>query len=195
MALPIAYRTKGSDASRGRSVGVRISDPRDAQLSALFEEHRLWLVRLATLLVDDQGLAEDVVQSAYLGLYRHWAERDEAHTIAYLRTSVVNGARSMLRRRKIDREQLSFVTDDVIDTRPDAAPGPEQTLERAEQRRRILDQVRRLPRRQREVLVLRYWAELSEAQIASTLGISVGTVKSTASRGIDALAKRWEEAQ
>ena len=166
---------------------------REAQLTALFEEHRLWLVRLATLLVDDQAVAEDVVQGAYLGLFRHWRKRDDAQAIAYLRTSVVNGCRSTLRRRRVDRAHLRAVPDDAMAATPDAAPGPEASIELADQRKRVLAAVGGLPARQREVLVLRYWAELSEADIAGLLGISPGTVKSSASRGIAALARDWEE--
>lgn len=170
-------------------------DEREAQLAALFEQHRLWLIRLATLLIDDQGVAEDVVQSAYLGMFRNWRRRDDAQAIAYLRTSVVNGSRSTLRRRKVDRRRLSSVPDEVLAERADDGPGPEAAVELDEQRRRVLALVRHLPPRQREVLVLRYWAELPEAEIASVLGISAGTVKSSASRGIAALAQRWEEGQ
>lgn len=185
-------RAPGAEAGQGVSVSEPY-DERTAQLTALFEEHRLWLVRLATLLVDDQGVAEDIVQAAYLGLFRHWRRRDDAQAIAYLRTSVVNGSRSTLRKRKVDRRHLSAVPDDVFAARPDGAPGPEAAVELDERRRRVLAAVGDLPARQREVLVLRYWADLSEAQIASTLGISTGTVKSSASRGIAALAQKWEE--
>ncbi|MCW2605186.1 MAG: subfamily polymerase sigma-24 subunit [Pseudonocardiales bacterium] len=194
----MAHRTQGLGAEPGLGA-VSMSEPydqREAQLTTLFEGHRLWLVRLAVLLVDDQGVAEDVVQSAYLGMFRNWRHRDDAQAIAYLRTSVVNGSRSTLRKRKVDRRHLSAVSDDdALTAQPDRAPGPEAAVELDKQRRRVLGLVRHLPARQREVLVLTYWAELPEAEIASLLDISAGTVKSTASRGITALAQRWEEGQ
>ncbi len=166
---------------------------RDAKLAELFEEHRLWLLRLATLLTDDQGTAEDIVQNAYVGLLGHWRRRDDAQAIAYLRVSVVNGARSALRRRRSDRARLRLVPDEVADTLPEPSVGPATEALLADQRRRLFAAVTQLPPRQREVLVLRYWGELSEAEIAHLLGISAGTVKSSASRGIAALASRWEE--
>jgi len=70
-----------------------------------------------------------------------------------------------------------------------AEPGADDAVMLAEEHREVMAALRRLPRRQREVLVLRYWSELSEVQIAQTLGISAGAVKSTASRGLDALER------
>src|SRR3982074_2862915 len=70
-------------------------------LSDLYQDHRMRMVRLAVLLVDDPSTAEDVVQEAFTGLHRHWSGlRDEAAAIGYLRTAVVNGSRSVLRRRR-----------------------------------------------------------------------------------------------
>ena len=76
-------------------------------LADLYREHRMRLVRLAILLVDDPSTAEDVVQEAFAGLHRHWSSlRDEAAAVAYLRTAVVNGARSVLRRRRTARDYV-----------------------------------------------------------------------------------------
>jgi RNA polymerase sigma factor (sigma-70 family) len=94
---------------------------------------------------------------------------------------VVNGARSVLRKRRTVRSTTVPAADAVTAEAPDTA------LLLAEEHREVLDAVRRLPHRQREVLVLRYWSGLAEAGIAATLGISVGAVKSTASRGRDAV--------
>jgi RNA polymerase sigma-70 factor (sigma-E family) len=199
MALSSAHRRGSSgtpDWSRAAPSGeFATGAARDAEFDALFERHRMWLVRLATLLIDDQAIAEDVVQTAYLGLYKHWRRRDEAESVAYLRASVVNGSRSALRHRKVDRAHLVIVAEPADYERPPNVAGPERLAELADQRHRILAFVGQLPRRQREVLVLRYWAELSEAEIATTLGISAGTVKSSASRGIATLAQRWERAR
>jgi RNA polymerase sigma-70 factor (sigma-E family) len=155
----------------------------DAAVAALYRSHRLPLVRLARLLVDDIETAEDVVQDAFAALHRRWgsiAAPDAA--IGYLRSSVVNGSRSVLRRRRTVRANP---WPDASRWRGDDADAP---VLLAEEHREVLDALGRLPSRQREVIVLRYWAQLSEAEIAATLGISVGAVKSTASRGRDAIA-------
>ena len=149
---------------------------------ALYSAHRLSLVRLAILLVDDLQSAEDVVQDAFAGfLGRRRALEDPDRALAYLRTAVVNNARSALRRRRTAR---AYVAPHEIE--PEGPPGRAIL---AEEHREVLAALDRLPARQREVLVLRYWSELSEAEIADALGISRGTVKSTASRGLDALEK------
>jgi RNA polymerase sigma-70 factor (sigma-E family) len=155
----------------------------DAAVAALFHAHRLPMVRLARLLVDDLETAEDVVQDAFSALHRRWASIAEPEAaIGYLRTSVVNGSRSVLRRR---RTAHAYIWPEI-----DRAPGDgaDAGVLLHEEHREVLDALRRLPSRQREVIVLRYWAQLTEAEIAATLGISVGAVKSTASRGRDAIA-------
>jgi RNA polymerase sigma-70 factor (sigma-E family) len=159
----------------------------DTGVDALFRSHRLGMVRLALLLVDDLASAEDVVQEAFAALHRRWSilTSDQA-AVAYLRTSVVNGARSALRRRRTVRAHLTS-----LDTGPRVAalgePADAPALLAAEQRV-LVEAIRQLPTRQREVIVLRYWGDLAEAEIASTLGISVGSVKSSASRGRAAIA-------
>jgi RNA polymerase sigma-70 factor (sigma-E family) len=152
---------------------------------ALYSAHRLGLVRLAVLLVDDQASAEDVVQDAFAGFLARTASLDDPDkALAYLRTAVVNRARSALRRRRTARTYVA-----PHDVEPD---GPSGRAILAEEHREVLAALKRLPVRQREVLVLRYWSDLSEAQIAEALGISRGTVKSTASRAIAALEKLME---
>jgi len=152
---------------------------------AIFATHRLRLVRLAILLVDDLGTAEDVVQDAFAAfLTRRVRLDDPQKALAYLRTSVVNGARDKLRRRRVSRAYVA----------PHAPPlhDAEEEVLLAEEHREVIAALRRLAPRQREVLVLRYWSDLSEAEIADTLGISRGTVKSTASRALDALQTQME---
>ncbi len=164
------------------------ADPGTASPSApvdvadLYAFHRLTLIRLAALLVDDVGTAEDIVQDAFIGLTKAVHRlRDTNAALAYLRTSVVNGSRSTLRRRRTVRGFLSRAA------APDSAPPSDREVLAADDRDAVLTAVRTLPPRMREVLVLRYWAGLSERQIATTLGISEGTVKSTASRALDRL--------
>jgi RNA polymerase sigma-70 factor (sigma-E family) len=162
----------------------------EGDLSALYAAHRLGLVRLAVLLVDDQGSAEDVVQDAFLGLYRHRDRlRDRAAALGYLRTAVVNGARSALRRRRSARRYLRGASVETVDWAADVEAG----LVIDAEHRQVLAAVRRLPERQQEVLALRYWANLSEAEIAGVLNVSRGTVKSQASRAIGKLEAMMKE--
>jgi RNA polymerase sigma-70 factor (sigma-E family) len=157
----------------------------DDEAVALYAAHRLRLVRLAVLLVDDLQTAEDVVQDAFARfLARRPGLDDQQQALAYLRTSVVNGARDKLRRRRTAR---AYVLPHEV---PRDATADHAVL--AEEHREVIEAVRRLAPRQREVLVLRYWSGLSELEIAEALGISRGAVKSTASRALDALEKLME---
>ncbi len=155
-------------------------------VTALYHAHRLRMVRLAVLLVDDPATAEDVVQDAFTALYRrhgeHITEVDNA--LGYLRTAVVNTSRSVLRRRRTARAWIPPAPADV--------PSAEAHVVLDEAHREVLAALGRLTPRRRQVLVLRYWADLSEAEIASTLGISRGAVKSNASRALDALERILE---
>jgi RNA polymerase sigma-70 factor (sigma-E family) len=151
-------------------------------ISDLYRDHRMRMIRLAVLLVDDPSTAEDVVQEAFAGLHRHWAGlRDEAAAVGYLRTAVVNGSRSVLRRRRTARD---YVPPHQVNAR-----SAESLAMLSAEHQSVVDALATLPRRQREVLVLRYYGGLSEAEIAEATGISRGTVKSTASRALDAVAR------
>ena len=150
-------------------------------VAELYAAHRLSLVRLAVLLVDDLGAAEDVVQDVFTGLLNGKRLRDPEAALGYLRVGVVNRARSALRRRRTARAYAP-----PEDVAPD---GPDERVVLDEEHRQVLAALHGLPARQREVLVLRYWSDLSEAEIAAALGISRGTVKSTASRALAALEK------
>lgn len=152
----------------------------------LYRQHATGLVRLALVLVGDQPSAEDVVQEAFLGLYRNWSGVDDYGRVAgYLRVAVVNGSRGVLRARR--RAWLRPVRHDPPVWSAEAAAMA------AEERRAVLAAVARLPQRQREVLALRYYAELSDAEIASVLGVSRGTVASTASRALGVLGSHFKE--
>jgi RNA polymerase sigma-70 factor (sigma-E family) len=151
-------------------------------LADLYRDHRMRMVRLAVLLVDDPATAEDVVQEAFTGLHRHWSGlRDEAAAVGYLRAAVVNGSRSVLRRRRTARD---YVPPHQVNAR-----SAESLAMLSAEHQAVVDALSALPPRQREVLVLRYYGGLSEAEIADATGISRGTVKSTASRALDAVAK------
>ncbi|MFD7729162.1 RNA polymerase sigma factor [Kitasatospora phosalacinea] len=165
-------------------------------LGELFTARRLDMVRLARFLVDDLPTAEDVVQDAFATICRvHGSTLDGLQDPwAYLQTAVLNAARSVLRRRRTVRAHTfphpADLPDPVDLPHPTDAPPVDEGLLLAEEHREVIAALRQLTRRQREVLVLRYWSELTEAQIAQSLGISRGTVKSTASRALDVLEKK-----
>lgn len=170
----------------GHGPGTAAFTPGDPTIDDLYHHRRLSLVRLALLLVDDLPTAEDVVQDAFAALFRRYggqlAGLDDPE--AYVRTCVVNAARSVLRRRRTVR---AYVPE------PEGhAPAAEEYVLLHEEHREVLEALRSLTRRQREVLVLRYWSHLTETQIAETLGVSCGTVKSTASRALKALGRKLE---
>ncbi|WP_031470201.1 MULTISPECIES: SigE family RNA polymerase sigma factor [Sciscionella] len=151
-------------------------------LEDLYKAHRMRLVRLAILLVDEQATAEDVVQEAFTGLHRNWRNlRDAQAAVGYLRTAVVNGSRSVLRRRKTARE---YTPPHQVNAR-----SAESLAMLSAEHQAVVQALGTLPPRQREVLVLRYYGGLSEAEIAEAAGISKGTVKSTASRALETLQK------
>jgi RNA polymerase sigma-70 factor (sigma-E family) len=155
-------------------------------LADLYRDHRTRLMRLAMLLVDIPATAEDVVQEAFAGLHRHWSGlRDEAAALAYLRAAVVNGSRSVLRRRRTARE--------YVPPHSANARSAESLAMLSAEHQGVVDALSALPPRQREVLVLRYYGGLSESEIAEAAGMSRGTVKSTASRAIDAVARIMDE--
>jgi RNA polymerase sigma-70 factor (sigma-E family) len=174
-------RLRALDA-RGPAVPPPSAQAEPRTLADLYRDHRMRMVRLAVLLVDDPSTAEDVVQEAFTGLHRHWAGlRDEAAAVAYLRTAVVNGSRSVLRRRRTARD---YVPPHQVNAR-----SAESLAMLSAEHQAVVDALGLLPPRQREVLVLRYYGGMSEAEIADATGISRGTVKSTASRALDAVQR------
>ncbi|ALL75027.1 putative RNA polymerase ECF-subfamily sigma factor [Pseudonocardia sp. Ae168_Ps1] len=155
-------------------------------LADLYRDHRLRLMRLAMLLVDIPATAEDVVQEAFTGLHRHWTGlRDETAAVAYLRAAVVNGSRSVLRRRRTARE--------YVPPHSANARSAESLAMLSAEHQSVVDALSALPPRQREVLVLRYYGGLTESEISEAAGMSRGTVKSTASRALDSVARIMEE--
>jgi len=178
MMLVVAGAREGGSVDRTRT------EPEwNSALVGLYRSHRLGLLRLAVLLTDDQAIAEDVVQDAFLALQRRWHAVDPAAAAGYLRTSVVNGARTLHRRRTVARRHLQAAV-------PEDAPPADLAVLLGDEHRQVVEALRTLPLRQREVLVLRYWSDLSEAEIAAALGIARGTVKSSASRALAALEKQ-----
>jgi RNA polymerase sigma-70 factor (sigma-E family) len=154
----------------------------DDALELLYVAHWRRLVRLAVLLVREVGTAEEIVQDSFIAVHARWNRlKDPDKALAYLRQSVVNRSRSHLRHLSVVRRHAEHEA-----PLPPTA-GADHTAYDHVRRTTVLDALRRLPRRQREVLALRYYLDLSEAEIADLLGISRGAVKSHASRGAAAL--------
>lgn len=156
------------------------ADP-EAAVTALYRAHALGLVRLAYLMLGDRAGAEDVVQEAFGGLYRRWDQlADKGRALQYVRSSVLNGCRSALRRpRHVGVEGAP----------QPAAASAEVAALTSEERREVMRALRRLPDRQREVLVLRFYLDEPEAAIAQAMGISPSTVRSTAHRALIRLGR------
>jgi RNA polymerase sigma-70 factor (sigma-E family) len=145
------------------------------------------LVRLAMMLVGDEASAEDVVQDVFVRLHRSAPSlRDEQKLLAYVRSSVLNGCRSMLRRRKLVRRHAERYEPPAWSAESQAMLG--------EDHREVMRALHRLARRQREVLVLRFYADLPDEEIAEILRIRPSTVRSTASRALIALERELEAA-
>ena len=140
---------------------VEVTEP----FEVLYKREFRPMVRLATALVDAPEQAEEVVQDAFAALYLRYRSVD--NPIAYLRVCVLNGARKVLRRRRLVRRQ----------------PRPAEEYGHLGFNH-VIDAVRRLPSRQRNIVVLRYELQLSDAEIAATLGMPIGTVKSTLHRAL-----------
>lgn len=158
----------------------------DGAVEQLYAAHWRPLVRLGYLLLRDLGAAEEVTQDAFVALHRRWAGiRDPDRALAYLRRSVVNGSRSRQRHLTVVRAHAARQPR-ALDV-PWGAQGADEALLETQRRADVVDALAALPRRQREVLVLRHYADLSESEIAAALGISNGAVKSHASRGSAAL--------
>jgi RNA polymerase sigma-70 factor (sigma-E family) len=152
-------------------------------VTTLYQAHALGLIRLAVVMLGDRPAAEDVVQEAFCGLYRRWHSlADTGKALAYVRSSVINGCRTVLRRRLRQRG---------VDPLTGDPPGEsaEALALIGEEHRQVLAAIRRLPARQREVLVLRFYLDLDEGEIAASMRISRGTVKSTTSRALASLGR------
>ena len=158
----------------------------DRAVMELYAAHYRSLVRLAALLMRDTPAAKEVVQDAFVAMHGAWPRlRNKQKALAYLRQSVVNKSRSVLRHRAAVGPSLPIGPPD----RPGAAHDAPVRLER----HGVVAALRDLPDRQREAIVLRYYADLSEEEIAAAMGISRGAVKSHTARGMSALRAALEQ--
>ena len=158
----------------------RAAGPAD-QVTALYQAHALGLLRLAVIMLGDRQAAEDVVQDAFLGLFRRWgALHDPERALAYVRSSVFNGCRTVQRKRARNR-QFMLADPDV--------ESAEARVVLGEEHREVLAALRRLPDRQREAVALRYCLDMPVGDVARAMGVTEGTVKSATSRGIAALGR------
>jgi RNA polymerase sigma-70 factor (sigma-E family) len=174
LRLPCPAGTPDSTAAGG-----------DAAIGALYRANALSLIRLAYVMLGDRPSAEDVVQEAFIGLYRRWDYLTEAsHAVYYVRSSVVNGCRSVLRHRKAGRNAVDY---------PPPTSSAEAEVLSGEERGDVYRAVQRLPLRQREALVLRFYLELPDEEIARVMGVRPGTVRSTMHRALAALGRALKE--
>ncbi|GAA1598480.1 SigE family RNA polymerase sigma factor [Kribbella sancticallisti] len=159
---------------------------REDAITRLHREQWAGLVRLSLLLLGDRASAEDAVQESFAAIYRRWDKiKDRDRLDAYLRSAVLNTSRSVLRRRRLAVLHRQPIEPPVWSAESEAMLG--------EDRREVLAALATLPTRRREVLVMRFYLHLSDAEIAETLGISAVSVRSTVSRGLKDLGQKLEE--
>jgi len=159
----------------------------DQAVAELYSLHYRPLTRLAALLVRDAVTAEDVVQDAFVAMRSAWPRLgDTENALAYLRQAVVNRSRSVLRHRTVTSKNPPEAPPDT----PGAEHGAPDLLDRPG----AVAALRGLPERQREAIILRYYADLPEDQIAAAMRISRGAVKSHTARGLSALRAALEQA-
>jgi RNA polymerase sigma-70 factor (sigma-E family) len=176
---PAAARAGAAPVPAVRDVGAAARDA-DAAVTELYAAHYRSLVGLAALLLRDQATAEEVVQDSFVAMHSGWRRlRDTDQALGYLRRSVINGSRSVLRHRA--------VVGRVAVPPPPDVPSAEQDAMTLLERSAMVAAVDGLPLRQREALVLRFYADMSPAQIASAMGISASAVKAHTARALSSL--------
>ena len=169
--------------------GPSASRPADDVIRRLFDAHWPGLCRVAGLILGDQAQAEEVVQEAFARTFARWEQVQGYERLdSYLRSAVVNLCRSRIRRRMVERRvnASTYVRDQATERArqvdADQAPQPDD-------RAQVMAAVRRLPDRQRAAVVLRYYEDMSESDIATALGCSAGTVKSQLAKARAHLAR------
>lgn len=158
-----------------------------AVVTALYAANALGLGKLAYVMIGDREAAADIVQDAFSGLYRRWEHlSDPGKALSYVRSAVLNSCRSVLRRRR--RELFGGLA-----PRDAEQASAESVVLSEEERKVVMAALRKLPHRQREVLVLRFYLDMAESEIAAEMGIGPSTVRSSAHRGLLALGRIIKE--
>jgi RNA polymerase sigma-70 factor (sigma-E family) len=158
----------------------------DAGFGSLFDESFEAMKRLAYLLGADDP--ENIAQESFVRLHARWQTLASAEkALPYLRRTVVNLSRSRLRHLRVVRRAPAERSADAASAESQALAGQEH--------HRLRAVLAALPPRQRQVLVLRYWLDLDQSEIAETLGIAVGTVKATTSHALANLRKAWPDGE
>jgi len=169
----------------GRVLAVVDSDDAAVAVGSLYQEAAVSLIRLAYVILSDQQAAEDVVQEAFCNLYRRWPRLDDHERARhYVRASVINGCRSVLRRKRVRARHVLYEL---------PAPAADTTILSREERDNLIRAVDRLPGRQREALVLRFYLDLTDGEIAELMGIRPGTVRSTIHRALGTVGRDLKE--
>jgi RNA polymerase sigma-70 factor (sigma-E family) len=189
-----SHLTESTAAAAGRPEAAdrpeRAAQAGSAELAVteLYQAHALGMIRLAHIMLGDRQSAEDVVQDAFCGLYRHWSSlADTASAVHYVRSSVLNNCRSVLRRRTSSRAPRG-----LFGQQP-AVISAESAVLTGEERREVMAALRRLPSRQREALVLRFYLDASAEEAAITMGISPSSVRSATHRALATLGRLLQE--
>ena len=164
--------------------GVGADKPFADGLADLYRSYAPDLLEMLWVFVGDKATAEDLVQEAFIRVHRAWPRLDSSAARSYVRTTAFNLARSGFRRRMVALRHRP--------TGPGPAESPEVDVVLREDQREVTAALRRLPARQRQCVVLRYWTELGDQQIAAELGISVNSVKTHLRRGLVAMEKQLE---
>ena len=157
----------------------------DLAIASMYDAQYRPLVRMSATLLGDIGAAEEVVQESFIAVHAAWRRlRDIDKAVPYLRRSVLNRSRSILRHRMVVDRHMPAREADM----PSAEQGAITQLERSA----VIEALRSLPARQREALVLKFYLELTEEEVAAAMKISTGAVKSHTSRGKAALRTALE---
>jgi RNA polymerase sigma-70 factor (sigma-E family) len=172
----------------GAAAARPVAGSAEAAVTALYEAHALGMIRLAHIMLGDRQSAEDVVQEAFCGVYRRWSHlADPDSAVHYVRSAVLNHCRSVLRRRATSRAPHR------VTSHPESVRSAEAAVLTREERDEIMRAVRRLPPRQREALVLRFYLDLSAEETATTMGISPSSVRSATHRALASLGHMLQE--
>jgi RNA polymerase sigma-70 factor (sigma-E family) len=156
-----------------------------AAVGALYEATAVGLIRLAYVILGDRQAAEDVVQDAFCNLFRRWDSLSQVQGAEYyVRVAVLNACRSALRRRAVRSRRVLYEL---------PAPSVEAAVLGGEERDELIRAVGRLPRRQRETLILRYYLDLPDDEIATLMGVRMSSVRSARHRALETLARNLKE--